>query len=67
MASEEREGGVGAAVGGEVVDELLGELEPGCAGVGVFRVLLIGVCCTAGCCDLRGDDGEDGIGHSRAV
>ena len=67
VACEEGIGGVGAAVEGEVVDELFGELEPGCAGVRLFRVLLVGVGGAARGFDSAGDDAEDGIGHARAV
>lgn len=41
VAGQEGEGWVGAAVGGEVVGELFGELEPGGANVGVLGVLLV--------------------------
>ena len=58
---------MGAAVEGEVVGELFGELEPGGAGVGLFGVLLVGVGGAAGGFDGAGDDAEDGVGHARTV
>lgn len=67
VAGEEGVGGMGATVGGEVIGELFGELEPWCAGVGLFRILLVGVGGTAGGGDGTGDDAEDGVGHPRAV
>jgi len=67
VAGEERVGWVGAAVGGEIVDELLRELEPGGAGVGLGRVLLVGVRGAAGGVDGAGDDAEDCVGHAGAV
>ncbi len=67
VAGEEGVGGVGAAVGGEVVEELLRELEPGGAGVGLLGVLLVGVGGAAGGGDGGGDDAEDGVGHAGAV
>ena len=67
MAGEEGVCGVGAAVEGEVVDELFRELEPGGAGVGLFRVLLVGIRGAAGGFDGAGDDAKDGVGHAGAV
>lgn len=67
VAGEEGEGRVGASVGGEVVEELLAELEPGAARVRVFGVLLVGVGGTTGGGDGGGDDGEDCVGHAGAV
>ena len=67
VACEERVGRVGAAIEGEVVDELFGELEPRRAGVGLFGVLLVGVGGAAGGFDGAGDDAEDGVGHAGAV
>lgn len=56
VAGQEGEGRVGAAVGGEVVGELFGELEPGGPDVGVLGVLLVSVGCAAPGCDGGGDD-----------
>lgn len=56
VAGQEGEGRVGAAVGGEVVGELFGELKPGGADVGVLGVLLVCVGCAAPGCDGGGDD-----------
>lgn len=67
VAREEGVRGVSSAVGGVVVDELFGELEPGGPGVGLFRVLLVGVGAATGGRDLVGHDGEDGVGHAGAV
>ena len=49
---------------GKVIGELLRELEPGGAGIGLFAILLIGVGGASRGFDLGGYDGEDGVGHA---
>lgn len=67
VACEEGISRVGATIKSEVVDELFRELEPGGAGVGLFRILLVSVGGATGRLDFAGDDAEDGVGHARAV
>lgn len=67
MAGEEGEGGVGAAVGGVAVEQLFGELEPGCSVVGEGAGELVGVGAAAGGGEGAGGDGEGAECHAGAV